>query len=315
MLEVRLFGAGQASYRGHPLPGFPRQQSHALLCYLLLNRRRPHRREHLAAVFWGDHPTHLSRKYLRDALWRLRTALQSTGVPADDYLSIVDDCVSFSGAGPYELDVETFETTIARYRDLSSEQLLPAQAAALAEAVDLYTGDLLEGTYDDWCLYDRERLRLLYLSTLGRLLVFHGVAGSYERGLAYGERLLARDNTREKVHRQMMQLYWHLGERGAALAQYKRCAQILRETLNIRPTRETRHLYQQMIRGQYDPARWPLEPRPVQPGEASLRQPRPALTARTLQRLQRLETTIEEAQAELRGLRNLLAAGAADPDQ
>ena len=311
MLEVRLFGAGQARYRGQPLPGFPNRQFHSLLCYLLLNRYRPHRREHLAAVFWSDYPTHVSRKYLRDALWRLRTTLQSAGVPADDYLSIVDGCVSFSGVGPYSLDVEAFEATVTHYHDLASHELLPAQAAALAEAVDLYSGDLLEGIYDDWCLYDRERLRLLYLSTLGKLLVFHGIAGSYERGLAYGERILAHDDTREKVHRQMMQLYWQLGERGAALAQYKRCAQILRETVGIQPTKETQRLYQQMIHGHYSPSTPPLKC-----GRAALdRESLPTLAARTLQRLRRLETTIEEAQAELRGLQNLLSRAMAESER
>lgn len=314
MLEVRLFGAGQARYCAQPVPGFPNQQFYSLFCYLLLNRHRPHRREHLAAIFWGEYPTQTSRKYLRDALWRLRTALQAVAAPADDYLAIVDDCVSFSAAGPYWLDVEAFEAALAGQRDRAGEEPTAEHAAALSQAVDLYTGDLLEGVYDDWCLYDRERLRLLYLSALGKLVVYHGANGSYERGLACDERILARDNTREKAHRQMMQLYWLLGERGAALAQYKRCAQILRETLGIAPTEETQRLYQQMIRGQCDPATWFELQRPAAIASTPAHEPRPTLAGRTIERLRRLEVRIEEVRAELRGIEHLLAT-AADSQQ
>ena len=56
MLELKLFGRGQARYNGFPLPGFPQQQPSLLLCYLLLHRSRPHPREQLAALFWGEYP-------------------------------------------------------------------------------------------------------------------------------------------------------------------------------------------------------------------------------------------------------------------
>ena len=42
------------------------------------------------------------------------------------------------------------------------EPLKSEQVAELEAAVKLYTGDLLEGLYTDWCLLERERFRLLY---------------------------------------------------------------------------------------------------------------------------------------------------------
>ena len=89
MLKVQLFGPGRAFYGDQPLAGFPGQQCYRLLYYLLLNREHPHHRERLAAVFWGDYATSTSRKYLRNALWRLRNALESTAAPIDHYLSLM----------------------------------------------------------------------------------------------------------------------------------------------------------------------------------------------------------------------------------
>ena len=315
MLELQLFGTGQARYCDHPLPGFPNQQSYLLLCYLLLNRHHPHHRERLAALFWSEYATTISRKYLRNALWRLRHALQSVGAPVDEYLLISDDSVSFVSSSRYWLDVEVFETTITRYQDLSRQESTPEQAAHLEEAVDLYVGDLLEGVYEDWCLYDRERLSLLHLNALSKLIVFHELNGTCERGLAYGERILARDHTREKVHRQMMRLYGLLGDRNAALAQYKRCVQVLREELGIPPMEETKLLYKRMVHSQSDPSTGSGH----RPTSRSVRHEDPLsitiksedsvqpLAEHALQKLQRLQAIIEETSVELRHIERLIS--------
>ncbi len=224
-------------------------------------------------------------------------------------MSIGDDSVCFSRLASYWLDVEAFENLIGSYGDSPNSVLTSERAAQLAEAVDLYTGDLLEGVYEDWCLYDRERLRLLYLNGLGRLLAYHAAHGGYEQALNYGERILAHDNTRESVHRQMMQLYWLLGERAAALAQYKRCAQILRDTLDISPMEETRRLYNEMLRDGCNPTEWPLGYH-----NTVAAAPGSSLARDTLERLRRLSAMVDEARIELRGLEHLLKT-AADSEQ
>ena len=120
-------------------------------------------------------------------------------------------------------------------------------------AVALYVGNLLEGIYDDWCLYDRERLRLMYQALLCKLMIFAGVNGSYDQGIRYGMRLLSMDATWEKIHRQMMWLYWLSGDHGAAIAQYKLCRQILREELSASPTPETQRQYELMLHNRFNP--------------------------------------------------------------
>jgi DNA-binding SARP family transcriptional activator len=306
MLRLQLFGRGQASYDSQPLAGFPSQQCFHLLCYLLLNRHHPQARERLAAVFWSQHPTATSRTYLRNALWRLRTALQDAGAPSDEYLSIDGDCVSFVDSGQYWLDVQIFETTVTRFQDRSAQTLTAEDAARLEKAVDLYAGDLLEGVYEDWCLYDRERLRLLYLDALHRLVTFHEYHGPYERGLAYGIRILECDPTREKVHRHMMRLYWLLGDRNEALVQYKRCVQILREELGVRPMERTQQLYKQMVRSQFDPEVWLASPDDRILDAAQQDEGLWSLARHALHKLHRLQTLSQETAAELDDIERLI---------
>ncbi len=306
MLKVQLFGAGQACYHDQPLPGFPHQQHHRLVCYLLLNRHYPHHRERLAAVFWGEYSTVTSRKYLRNALWRLRNAWQAAGLSIDEYLLITDDGISYLSTAPSWLDIEVFETAVAACQDLPGQDLTPEQAASLEEAVDLYVGDLLEGIYEDWCLHDRERLRLSYMSALGKLLAFHEHNGTCERGLEYARRILDRDPTREKVHRQVMRLYWLLGNRAEALAQYKCCAQILREELGIPPMAKTRFLHKQMLRNQFDPAAWPVHHDDHLPERIRQDEAMQLLAKHALQRLDRLQAMSEETNTELQHIARLV---------
>jgi DNA-binding SARP family transcriptional activator len=312
MLKAQLFGTGQAVFRDQPLVGFPNQQCYRLLCYLLLNRHRPHDRERLAAVFWAEYPTASSRSYLRNALWRLRHALQSAGVPVDDYLMVSEDSVCFLSSDHYWLDVEAFDTAIASCEDRAGHELSPAQVACLESAVDLYVGDLLEGVYEDWCLYERERLRLLHLNTLGKLLTHHEHNGTYERGLVYGMRTLARDPTRERAHRQVMRLYWLSGDRSQALEQYRLCVQVLREELGTAPTGRTTLLYRQMLSNQFNPDAWRVRHGEISPDQPQREGALQAIVLDALQKLRRLQTMTEQTAAELYEIEHLISKAVRD---
>lgn len=306
MLRVQLFGKGAACYSGQPLPGFPGQQCYRLLSYLLLNRDQPHPRERLAALFWAEYPTPTSRAYLRNALWRLREALSNVGAPADDYLLCADDSLSFAEMVPYWLDVASFEASVCCYRDVAGVDLIPEQARALEQADRLYIGDLLEGTYDDWCLYDRERLRLLHLGLLSKLLAYHEATGTYEQGFDYAQRILALDPTREKVHRQVMRLYWLMGQPVEALTQYRRCVQILAEELGVAPTAKTKELYRQMVSHRFDPSQWPVHRHDGLPQRLAQHEAGRPVPEQVLDRLRRLEAVTGRTRAELREIRRLI---------
>lgn len=312
MLTIRLLGAGQASYLGQPLIGFPAQQPYLLLCYLLLYRHHPHSRERLAAVFWGDCTTAMSRKCLRNALWRLRHELQLAGTPVDSYVGADGEYVSFLSSSPYWLDVEAFESPIGMYRELAGHTLQPKQAQELQAADALYAGDLLEGVYEDWCLQERERLRLLHISTLSKLMDYHTAHGEYEAGLACGNAILVFDSTREGVHQRLMHLYWLLDDRCAALGQYHRCTQILREELGVTPMEQTRQLYEQMKAGHYRPVDKLRLANVSQSTLDSVGDATQSRVCHALERLRRLEVLVRELSLELAAIEDLVGAGVPD---
>ncbi|MGH2520948.1 MAG: bacterial transcriptional activator domain-containing protein [Anaerolineales bacterium] len=117
---------------------------------------------------------------------------------------------------------------------------------AVQQAVELYQGDLLEGYYEDWCLFERERLQGILLNALAKLMAHYRSQGAYEQALRCGQRILHDDPLLEEVHREMMRLHCLAGNRGAALRQYGQCRAILAKELDIGPMEETTVLYEQI---------------------------------------------------------------------
>ena len=304
MFNIKLLGPGQVYYDGKPIAGFPGQQHCLLFYYLLLNRQIPHTREQIATVFWGDSPSSVARKNLRNTLWRLSQAFQSVGASLDELIDIEEDHITFTNTNAYRLDIDEFENASRCRLDLSSHELNTELITQLETAADLYVGDLLEGVYEDWCLFERERLRLAFLNILNTLMTYHGHNGNYQRGLEYGQRILLLDPTRERVHRQMMMIHWMGGDREAALFQYRSCCQILQTELGIKPVQETQHLYETILRSSSTPDRRAFDNSKNSNRSSDIQSVSPL--KEMLQKLHFLEMIVEQTNTELHLLERMI---------
>lgn len=253
ILQISLFGRFRIARDGSPVSGLEALKAQELLSYLLLYRDHTHPRETLAGILWGDKPSSQSRKYLRQALWQVQGALTGTPEGPAQWLLVDPDWLRVNSHEQCCLDVELFERAFAVAQGVPGQNLDEQQALGLKMAADIYQGDLLEGWYQDWCLFERERLQNMYLTMLEKLLNCCETHGDYELGLAYGVRVLRYDHARERTHRRMMRLYYLTGERTAALRQYERCVEALRKELGVAPTARTQALYQQIREDRLQP--------------------------------------------------------------
>jgi DNA-binding SARP family transcriptional activator len=244
-LQIYLFGRFRARHGERDVSGFSTRKAQELLCYLLLYRDRPHTRDTLATLLWSNTTTTRSRKYLRQTLWQLQTAIRQL-IPTHNPLVLDSEWVQVNREAGVWLDVAAFEEAFAAARGSPGRQLSARQAQAMQDAVALYHGDLLEGWCQDWCLFERERLQNTYLTMLDKLIDYCEAHHRYETGLAHGARILQCDYARERAHRRMMRLHYLSGNRTAALRQYQRCAEALDEELGVGPARSTLALYEQI---------------------------------------------------------------------
>jgi DNA-binding SARP family transcriptional activator len=228
-LRARLLGPMDLRSGGRQLPPLQSARAESLLGYLLLHRDAPQPRQRLAFLLWPGSTEGQAQTNLRKVLHTLRRALPG----ADGLIEIGPRTLRWRADAPLWLDVEHFERALAEGR--------------LEDAVETYTGELLEGRYDEWLVDERERLAGLYLEALERLARQHEDGRRWPEAIRCAERLVAQDPLREDSHRLLMQLCHASGDRARAVRAYHVCAATLERELGIEPSPETRTAYESLI--------------------------------------------------------------------
>ena len=288
-LRFRLFGKFSASLDAETVQGLDAGKDQELLSYLLIHRDRPHSREALASLLWGNTSTEKSKKYLRQALWHLHAALNKE--EASEVLLVDHDWLSLNPQTDLWTDVSDFERAYSDAEGIPGKHLDSKQALALKYAAALYNDDLLPGWYQDWILFERERLQNMYLLILDKLIGYLQYHQQYEVAQGYGATILKYDPARERTHRQLMYLYQLGGDRTAALRQYDRCVSALKQELGVKPERRTVELYERIKADQVTGA-----------GESpdnSLSIPRDSVSPEIVSRLKQLQTILSGVQRRI----------------
>lgn len=267
VLRVYIFGKLDIHCEEGPLLDLETRKVEEFLCYLLINRERTISREVIAELLWGEINPEQSKNYLRKSLWQLQSSLDSCGQPGQGRFILADsDWVQINHGVNFWLDVAVFEDAFSAVQGKAGRELLDDQAENLKQAIELYRGDLLEGWYQDWCLYERERLQNIYIALLDKMMDFHDAHSEPELALVYGNLILRYDRARERTHRRMMRLYYNVGDRTAGLRQYAKCVAALRDELDVEPAKRTRQLYELIRTDKMDEA--VSGSRPDQPAQA-----------------------------------------------
>jgi DNA-binding SARP family transcriptional activator len=242
---VSLFGRFKVEIDDQVVELGDSQKAHELLCFLLLNRRRSHPRETLASLLWDRCTTAQSKAYLRKALWQLQQSLAEHG-EASTLLLAESEWLQINPEFSLRLDVDVFEDAHRLTKGRNGWELDGEAMEEIDRAIRLYSGDLLENWYFDWCLYERERLQQIYLILLDKSMDYFELHRKYELGIDYGQRILQIDRARENTHQRLMRLCYLNGDRTGAMRQYQRCTTALQEELDAAPAARTTQLYEQI---------------------------------------------------------------------
>jgi predicted ATPase/DNA-binding SARP family transcriptional activator len=242
MFQIYLFGRPEIhDPQGRQRVTLATRKVEQLLAYLWLHRDQPQARDRLAGLFWPGSTEEKAKLSLRQALYDLRKALE---VPEDSeqILLLRRITAQFNPQACCWVDVQEFEKQLDHAEDAEPDE----HARLLREAVALYRGEFLEGCYDDWCIEERDYLKNLHLKALQELVVHHAERKEYEQAISYAKLLLSVNPLQEEVHRQLMYLHYAMGDRNAAIQQYRECETILKQELDVEPLPETQALFKEI---------------------------------------------------------------------
>ncbi|MDQ3931132.1 MAG: SARP family transcriptional regulator, partial [Chloroflexota bacterium] len=252
-LVITTLGGLHFSQGGIPVAELALRKAEALFVYLACTRR-PQPREVLADLFWDERSPSQSLGSLRMALSSLRAHLAP-------YLIVTRATVAFNYDSPHTLDVAEFERHLdtARSHGATGNEQPTEAVRELEETVALYRGPFLQGFYlrdasgfEEWMLMEQERLQRLVTVALQDLVATYLRRGEYSAGIPHASRLLQMDPLDEEMHRQLMRLLAHSGQRAAALEQYQTCRRILSAELGTAPDPATIELYESIRSGKVE---------------------------------------------------------------
>jgi non-specific serine/threonine protein kinase len=232
-LRIHLLGPMRAFDGPSAIKLPPRARHLSLWAFLLVHRRKATPRDLLAYTFWPDESEAQARLNLRRNIHRLSQMLPSPD-PMHPWLLSDRRSLQWNPSSDAWLDVESFES-------------LSAEPARLAEALELYSADLLEGLYDEWVFAERERLRDLYVQDLLEMIDRCESTGDHRRAIDFTQRLLRHDPLREETYRSLMRLHARGGDRAGLVQTYNACATVLQRELGVEPSPETVQAYRELL--------------------------------------------------------------------
>ncbi|MDP6452719.1 MAG: BTAD domain-containing putative transcriptional regulator [SAR202 cluster bacterium] len=250
-LEIRSFGAFELYREGRLITPdmFNRRGALTLLKILLTHGGKPVSRDALSELLWPEADPQDSVNRLHVLVHCLRRVVE----PFPDERRWVFICndgdryyfnLGVTSEARYQLDIKDFWDQVNVGEQQAREGDVPAAITAYEEAVNLYRGDLLEEEpYADWCWLEREHLKEVCLSILGRLATFYMEQNSPERSVDLYRQALRIDALREQSYRGLMRSLWAAKRRDEALREYQVCWDILQKDLGVEPLPETVELY------------------------------------------------------------------------
>jgi DNA-binding SARP family transcriptional activator len=168
-------------------------------------------RSEICEAFWPELDTDQAVNVFHVTKRRLHKALDmDVLVHEDGYYRINPDLDVY-------YDSMAFVTQLIQGRNRKSDNWI----AAYQQAVDLYRGPFLQGHTDPWISMRRADYRAGFLEALTEIANFRLQQDRPELALGLFQRAVAEDNTRQDLHREIMQLFARLGRRSEAAAHYQ----------------------------------------------------------------------------------------------
>ncbi len=221
---IHLLGGFRVEVDGRPVGvhAWRHRRGAELVKLLALTPRHRLHREELIDALWPDLAPEAGAANLRKAVHFARQALGG-----EEAIATRGGVVELWPGGPLRIDAEEFEDAVAA-------ALRSNAAKGAARAAQLYAGDLLpEDLYAEWAQGPRERLRRLHVQALR-------MGGLWER-------VLQADPVDEEAHRALMRARLDEGNRQAAMRQFERLRQVLREELGVGPDPRSVELFQEIL--------------------------------------------------------------------
>ncbi len=246
-LQILALGEPVITIAGTPITHW-RMARAMELCFYLLDRQRPLRKDDIIAALWSedDESEHTNQTF-RSTIYYVRQVLGEACLVHRSGLYRLDLGAVY---GPFRYDVAVFEEQQQLAKTALAEEDDERAARAFQQMVDLYRGGYVQAFYSDWCIGRRDALRQTLMEARRQLALIAWRREEWNESLLHWQHLLTLDPCLETAHYGVMRCYVRQGKRDLALRQYQHCSRELREQLNVKPGPTLQKLYRRLASGE-----------------------------------------------------------------
>jgi DNA-binding SARP family transcriptional activator len=238
-VEFRILGPLEVTADGEAVAlGPPKER--ALLGILLLYPNQTVSSDRLAEDLWGARPPPTAPKLVQVYVSHLRKDLAANGGDAELRTQAPGYAIVLR---PEQLDATRFTTLLARARALADSGDSSNAAAAYAEALEFWSGDVLaDVALEGDARFEAERLAALRLAALEERAECELACGRHAKLVAELESLTAQHPLHERFWALLMLALYRSGRQADALRAYRDARTTLVEQVGVEPGQELRRL-------------------------------------------------------------------------
>lgn len=257
-IRIRLLGDCSISLKSGEDITPKSKKLRAVIAYLASSHRGSATREKLAGLLWSTRGEQQARDSLRQALAEARRQLNCYG--EEWILSPDRDTVA--------IDLDKVWIDVREVVQLAGS----SECNDHLRILESYQGPFLDSltihdpAFEDWLLQERRVIEERIKSPLRRLLQSKVARDQQRSALNIALFLFALDPTDEDVHCQLMMLYAKSGDVPAAIQQFRRMCDILKERLDAKPSPESYRLYESIASRSVEPSKVQSIPASIGPG-------------------------------------------------
>ena len=242
-LRINTLGCTWVDLGGETIK-FSRNKTLAILVYLAFTGKR-HSRETLATMFWPENTQARALAYLRQAIWEIKTVL------GENWLELDRETLQLTSKDNVWLDIREFRGLLNKAKEHfhTRGKVCELCLSHYEKAAFVYKGDFLAGfslrdspEFDDWQYFQKEELNREIGRVYNQLVDWFSEKQDFDQAIRYARLWLQLNELNENSHRALMRLYYTSGQRNDAIQQYKTCAALLEQQLNITPESKTTEL-------------------------------------------------------------------------
>jgi len=220
------------------------RKSKYLFAYLACQAGRDVPDEKVMDLFWPDHEPDKARQSLYAALSHMRKALEAVFPGESDRVVLArKGFYKFNADRNYFFDMVEFQRLSDQGQARIKEGREDEAMVAFQKAETLYTGEFMEGYYEDWAVFIREELDMRYTEMLQTLMDHFYDKSRFPVAIDYAQRLLRIDPCHQDAHMTLMRSYVGQSKPELAARQYQTCSQVMKNELNMSPASDMTALY------------------------------------------------------------------------